>query len=74
MKMRENKVACHIGQVSCMNLEFSLARKLFHLSRAIGQAERCTTVSTIKSPVSTRNTPRTMKPAYIPNGVDVRLH
>ena len=43
MKMSENKVACHIGQMSCMNLEFSLARKLFHLSRAIGQAGRCTT-------------------------------
>jgi hypothetical protein len=43
MKMSENKVGCHIGQVSCMNLEFSLARKHFHLSRAIGQAGRCTT-------------------------------
>ena len=43
MKMSENKVACHIGQVSCMNLEFSLARKLFLLSRAIGQVGHCTT-------------------------------
>ena len=38
MKMSENKVACHIGQVSC---------KLFHLSRAIGQAGRCTTARAI---------------------------
>ena len=44
MKMSENKVACHIGQVSRINLEFSLARKLFHLSWAIGPAGRCTTV------------------------------
>ena len=27
--MRANKVACHIGQVSCMNLEFSLVQNFF---------------------------------------------
>ena len=52
MKMSENKVPCHIGQVSCMNLEFSIARKLFHLSRAIGQAGRCTTDHMFRCEVS----------------------